>query len=191
MRQVGVGSGAGPPRAPHLQPRHSCSGCRGPQAAVPGTARADLPRARLEPGWVRSGCQKGAAQACGKEAGAREVPSGDWRPGRGAEREARVRWGVRTSRAAMGWGAGLRAGEGRAEEAGDQVCTLGRPGEHGYREPNRINWKILQETGTPDHLACLLRNLYAGQEATLRTGMELVPNRKRSMSRLYIVTLLI
>ena len=32
-----------------------------------------------------------------------------------------------------------------------------------------INWKILQEMGIPDHLTCLLRNLYAGQEATVRT----------------------
>ena len=32
------------------------------------------------------------------------------------------------------------------------------------------NWIILQEMGIPDHLACLLRNLYAGQEATVRTG---------------------
>ena len=31
-------------------------------------------------------------------------------------------------------------------------------------------WKILQEMGLPDHLTCLLRNLYAGQEATVRTG---------------------
>ena len=31
-------------------------------------------------------------------------------------------------------------------------------------------WKILQEMGIPDHLSCLLRNLYAGQEATVRTG---------------------
>ena len=31
-------------------------------------------------------------------------------------------------------------------------------------------WKILKETGTPDDLTCLLRNLYAGQEATVRTG---------------------
>ena len=31
-------------------------------------------------------------------------------------------------------------------------------------------WKILKEMGTPDHLICLLRNLYAGQEATVRTG---------------------
>ena len=31
-------------------------------------------------------------------------------------------------------------------------------------------WKILQEMGLPDHLTCLLRNLYADQEATVRTG---------------------
>ena len=31
-------------------------------------------------------------------------------------------------------------------------------------------WKILQGMGTPDHMRCLLRNLYAGQEATVRTG---------------------
>ena len=31
-------------------------------------------------------------------------------------------------------------------------------------------WKILKQTGIPDHLICLLRNLYAGQEATVRTG---------------------
>ena len=33
-----------------------------------------------------------------------------------------------------------------------------------------INWKVLKEMGIPDHLICLLRNLYAGQEATVRTG---------------------
>ena len=33
-----------------------------------------------------------------------------------------------------------------------------------------INWKILKEMGLPDHLTCLLRNLYAGQEATVRTA---------------------
>ena len=31
-------------------------------------------------------------------------------------------------------------------------------------------WKILKERGIPDHLTCLLRNLYAGEEATVRTG---------------------
>ena len=33
-----------------------------------------------------------------------------------------------------------------------------------------INWKILKEMGIPDHLTCLLRNLYAGQKATVKTG---------------------
>ena len=33
-------------------------------------------------------------------------------------------------------------------------------------------WKILQEIGIPDHLTCLLRNLHAGQETTVRTGHE-------------------
>ena len=56
-------------------------------------------------------------------------------------------------------------------------------------------WRILQELGIPDHLTCVLRNLYAVQEATVRSGHgttnRLVPNRERSTSRLYIVTLLI
>ena len=44
-------------------------------------------------------------------------------------------------------------------------------------------WKILQEMGIPHHLTCLLRNPYAGQEATVRTGYgttDWVPNQKRS-----------
>jgi len=47
--------------------------------------------------------------------------------------------------------------------------------------------------GIPDHLICLLRNLYAGQEATVRTGhgkKDWFKIVKRSTSRLYIVTLL-
>ena len=38
-----------------------------------------------------------------------------------------------------------------------------------YVDHNKL-WKILKEMGIPDHLNCLLRNLYAGQEATVRTG---------------------
>ena len=55
------------------------------------------------------------------------------------------------------------------------------------------NWKILKEMGIPDHLTGLPRNLYAGQEAAVRTGPwnRLVPNWERSTSRLYIVTLFI
>ena len=54
-------------------------------------------------------------------------------------------------------------------------------------------WKILQEMGTPDHLTCLLRNLYASQEATVRTGRGKTDwfKQERSTSRLYIVTMLI
>ena len=53
-------------------------------------------------------------------------------------------------------------------------------------------WKILKEMGIPDHLICLLRNLYAGQEATEQDmEQQTGSNRKRSTSRLYIVTLLI
>ena len=38
-----------------------------------------------------------------------------------------------------------------------------------YVDHNKL-WKILQEMGIPDHLTCLLRNLYACQEAAIRTG---------------------
>ena len=38
-----------------------------------------------------------------------------------------------------------------------------------YVDHNKL-WKIIQEMGIPHHLTCLLRNLYAGQEATVRTG---------------------
>ena len=51
-------------------------------------------------------------------------------------------------------------------------------------------WKILQDIGIPDHLTCLLRNLYAGQEHWTWNN-KLVPNWERSTSRLYVVTLLI
>ena len=55
-------------------------------------------------------------------------------------------------------------------------------------------WKILQEMGIPDHLTCLVGNLYAGQEATVRTGhvtTDWFQIGERVMSRLYTVTLLI
>ena len=40
-----------------------------------------------------------------------------------------------------------------------------------YVDHNKL-WKILQEMGIPDHLTCLLRNMYVGQEATSRSGHE-------------------
>ena len=55
-------------------------------------------------------------------------------------------------------------------------------------------WNILKEMGIPDHLTCLMRNLYAGQETIVRTRhgtMDWFQIGKGVLSRLYIVTLLI
>src|SRR5574338_686881 len=54
-------------------------------------------------------------------------------------------------------------------------------------------WKILKEMGIPDHFTCLLRNLYAGQEAIVRIGhgTDCFKIGKRVRQRLYIVMLLI
>ena len=55
-------------------------------------------------------------------------------------------------------------------------------------------WKILKEMGMPDYFICLLRNLYASQEAIVRTRhgtMEQFQNWERRTSKLHIVTLLI
>ena len=53
-----------------------------------------------------------------------------------------------------------------------------------YAKPLTVDhnkpWKILKEMGIPDHLTCLLRNPYAGQEATVRTGHETKRRVKKS-----------
>ena len=62
-----------------------------------------------------------------------------------------------------------------------------------YVDQNKL-WKILKEMGIPDHLTCLLRNLYAGQEATVRTGhgtTDWFQIRIGVHQGLYIVTLFI
>ena len=61
-----------------------------------------------------------------------------------------------------------------------------------YVDHNKL-WKILKEMGIPDHLTCLLRNHMQVRKQQLELDMNnrLVSNRERSMSRLYIVTLLI
>ena len=48
-------------------------------------------------------------------------------------------------------------------------CFIGYAKAFDCVDQNKL-WKILQGMGIPDHLICLLRNLYAGQEATVRTG---------------------
>ena len=48
-------------------------------------------------------------------------------------------------------------------------CFINYAKAFDYVDHNKL-WKILKEMGIPDHLTCLLRNLYAGQEAIVRTG---------------------
>ena len=76
----------------------------------------------------------------------------------------------------------------REFQKNNYFCFIDYAKAFDYVDHNKL-WKILKEMGIPDHLTCLLRNLYEGQEATWNN--RLVPNRKRSTSRLYIVTVLI
>ena len=48
-------------------------------------------------------------------------------------------------------------------------CLIDYTKAFDYMDHNKL-WKIVKEMGIPDHLTCLLRNLYAGQEAKVRTG---------------------
>ena len=59
----------------------------------------------------------------------------------------------------------------RAREFQNNIyfCFIDYTKAFGCVNQNKL-WEILQETGIPDHLTCLLRNLYTGQEATVRTG---------------------
>ena len=79
----------------------------------------------------------------------------------------------------------VQAGFRKGREAGDQIAIGSLKKQESSRKTSTsalltmpkpltvwitTNWKILQEMGIPDHMTCLLRNLYAGQEATVRTG---------------------
>ena len=57
----------------------------------------------------------------------------------------------------------------KAREFQKNICLIDYAKAFGCVDHNKL-WKILQEMGIPDHLTCLLRNLYAGQEAIVRTG---------------------
>ena len=103
--------------------------------------------------------------------------------------------------------AGLRKGRGTKDQIADihwiiekarelqkNICFIDYAKAFDHVDHNKL-WKILKEMGIPDHLTCLLRNLYAGQEATVRKNWtwnnRLVPNQETSTSRLYIVILFI
>ena len=57
----------------------------------------------------------------------------------------------------------------RAFQKNIYVCCIDYAKAFDCVDHNKL-WEILKEMGTPDHLTCLLRNLYAGQEASVRTG---------------------
>ena len=57
----------------------------------------------------------------------------------------------------------------RVPEKSIYFCFIDYAKAFDYVDHNKL-WKILKEMGIPDHLTCLLRNLYADQEATVRTG---------------------
>ena len=78
--------------------------------------------------------------------------------------------------------AGFRKGRGTKDQIANICWIMGKARKFqkniyfcfiDYAKPLAVwitAWKTLQEMGIPDHLTCLLRNLYAGQEATVRTG---------------------
>ena len=71
--------------------------------------------------------------------------------------------------------AGFRKGRGTRDQIANILWIIEKASYIDYTKAfdcvdhNKL-WKILQEMGIPDHLTCLLRNLYVGQEATVRTG---------------------
>jgi len=86
-----------------------------------------------------------------------EIPDvqGEFRKGRGTRDQiANIRWIIKKA---------------RQLQKNIYLCCIGHAKAFDCVYHNQL-WKILKEMGIPDHLTCLLRNLYAGQEATVRTG---------------------
>ena len=73
--------------------------------------------------------------------------------------------GTRDQKANIGW----ILEKAREFQKNIYFCLFGYAKAFDCMDHNKL-WKILKEMGIPDHLTCLLRNLYAGQEATVRTG---------------------
>ena len=102
---------------------------------------------------------------------------------------------------------GFRKGRGTRDQNANNHCIIEGTGEFQKNiyfcfidyakafdcvDHNKL-WQIHKEMGIPDHLTCLLRNLYACQEATVRTGHGTTDGFQigKGTSRLYIVTLVI
>ena len=67
--------------------------------------------------------------------------------------------------------AGFRKGRGTRNQIANIRWIIEKAKAIDFMDHNK-RWKILKEIGIPDHLTCLLRNLYAGQEATVRTVLK-------------------
>ena len=82
-----------------------------------------------------------------------------------------VQAGIRKGRGTRDQIANIRWIMGKAREFQKNIyfCFIDYAKAFDCVDHNKL-WKILKEMGIPDHLTCLLRNLYAGQEATVRTG---------------------
>ena len=81
----------------------------------------------------------------------------------------------------------------KVREFQKNICFIDYARTFDYVDHHKL-WKILKEMGIPDHLTCLLRNLYTGQEGTVRMGhgtTDWFQTGKGVSSRLYVVTLLI
>ena len=79
--------------------------------------------------------------------------------------QLRKGWGTRDQIANIRW----IMEKGREFQKNIYFCCIDYAKAFDYVDHNKL-WTILNEMGIPDHLTCLLRNLYAGQEATIRTG---------------------
>ena len=80
--------------------------------------------------------------------------------------------------------------KGREFQKNIYFCLIDYAKAFDILDHNKL-WKILKGIGIPDHLTCLLRNLYAGQETTVRTGHGTTVCFQIGKGVLYIVTLLI
>ena len=88
----------------------------------------------------------------------RELPDvqADFRKGRGTRDQiANIRWIIKKAR--------------EFQKKNIYFCFIEYAKAFDCVDHNKL-WKILKEIGIPDHLSCLLRNLYSGQEETVRTG---------------------
>ena len=81
--------------------------------------------------------------------------------------------------------------KGREFQKNIYFCFIDYAKFFDYEDDNKL-WNIVKEIGIPDHLICLLRNLYEGQEATVRTGHGTTDGFQIGKEYIkYIVTLLI